>query len=72
MGKEKVCENCKWFKPNSSYSDKIKCINLDRENWKPIEPSNTCKDFILPEDYEPDEFWKGVAELVEEVGKVIK
>jgi len=68
---EKVCQNCKWYKSSESYSDKIRCINLDRDNWKGIEPENTCKDFILPEDYKPAGIWATIAKVIEAVDKEI-
>lgn len=69
---EKICQNCYWYQANGSYSGKVRCINLDRENWKPTEPENICKDFILPEDYKPTGIWAEIAKVVEAVDKEIK
>ena len=69
---ERVCQNCKWYSPDKSYSHKVLCINLDRDNCKGIEPENTCKDFILPEDYKPSGMWAAIADVVEAVDKEIK
>lgn len=65
MKDERVCQNCHWYKPDKSFSEKIKCINLDRDNWKGIEPENTCKDFIKPEDFVPDPAWSALVGAVE-------
>lgn len=63
---EKICPNCYWYKPDKSYSDKIRCINLDRENWHGIEEVNTCKDFIFPCDFKPDAFWSALVGAVDQ------
>lgn len=31
---EKVCQNCRWYKSDESYSDKTRCINLERDDSK--------------------------------------
>lgn len=63
------CQNCYWYRPNDNI---VRCIDLDRSNWKPIEPENTCKDFILPQDYKPEGVWAEVAKVVEAVDKAIR
>lgn len=61
----KVCQNCYWYRPNREWSDKILCINLDRENWKGIEENNTCKDFVFPCDFKPDPIWSALVKAVD-------
>lgn len=68
---ENVCQNCHWYKDDRDYSHSIRCINLDRDNWKGIEPKNTCKDFCKNGEYVPTGMWALVAGLVKEVEKVI-
>jgi ribosome-binding protein aMBF1 (putative translation factor) len=64
----RVCQDCYWYRPNENYSDKVRCLFLDRKNWKPIEERNTCDDFVSPEDFKPDPI---LSMLVEAVNQVI-
>lgn len=63
------CQNCYWYKPNESYSNKIRCLNLEHKNWKGIEEQNTCDDFVLPCDFKPDPI---LSMLVESVNQAIE
>ncbi len=65
-----ICQNCHWYKPNESFSHKIKCVNMSRDNWKGIEELNTCNDFILTCNYKPDLIWSTLITTIEE--KIIK
>lgn len=64
----KICKNCYWYKPNSNYSDKINCLN----DFGKVNETDTCKDFILEEDYEPTGIWAEMAQVVEAVAKEVK
>lgn len=64
----KICKNCYWYKPNSSYSDKINCLN----DFGKVNKTDTCEDFILEEDYEPTGIWAEMAQVVEAVAKEVK
>lgn len=55
---EKVCKNCYWYKPNSSYSAKIisffSTFSYCLKDFGKVNETDTCEDFILnEEDYEP-------------------
>lgn len=65
---EKVCKNCYWYKPNSSYSAKINCLN----DFGKVNEMDTCKDFVLEENYEPTGIWADLAVVVEAVAKEVK
>jgi len=65
---EKVCKNCYWYKPNSSYSAKINCL----KDFGKVNETDTCEDFILEEDYEPTGIWAEMAKVVEAVAQEVK
>jgi len=50
------------------YSAHINCLN----DFRKVNESDTCKDFILEEDYEPTGIWAEVAEVVEMVAQEVK
>lgn len=63
------CQDCYWYRPNEKYSDIVRCLYLDRKNWKPIEERNTCDDFVSPEDFKPDPMWSMVVSAVNDIIK---
>lgn len=64
----KICKDCYWYKPNSSYSASINCLN----DFEKVNETDTCQDFILEEDYEPTGIWAEMAEVVETVAQEVK
>lgn len=68
MRSTKICKNCYWYKPNSMYSAHLNCLN----DFRKANEADTCKDFILEEDYEPTGIWAEMATVVEAVAQEIK
>lgn len=65
---EKVCKNCYWFKPDSSYSNKITCL----DNFEKVKEKDTCANFCKEEDYVPTGIWAEMALVVEAVAQEVK
>jgi hypothetical protein len=65
---ERICKNCYWYKPNSSYSSSINCLN----DFEKVSETDTCKDFILEEDYVPTGIWADLAGVIEAVAQEVK
>lgn len=65
---EQICKNCYWFKPNSSYSDKVNCL-ID---FGKVKETDTCMRFCKEEDYVPTGIWAEMALVVEAVVEEVK